>query len=329
MKKIAFAWFCTMLTILCSCKKEITSNMETPSEVNYLPGPCPYDCHDTRCQAYLNGYCGNASIAPNMLPPAQAIALVGQVHNDGLSYIANHSDLTFVDGITNANRTMSAILGFYSAYEGGMTVANKNAFINSTSDFYNRRVYYNAPDGHTLDSAIQSQFTLIVPTRSSNEATVIANARNIFHFTLSGLTFGQICDNVMSRANAVLNQYYSYNWNYVPGDCVGGYLQIVLKSASFWKYVNANNAVPPMSVGTQYSLMQNSAIMSVNQPMLQLPPFLKWLGALNPIEADAAGYLWGWGKSYFGGELSQSKRIYEGASEALNKSTLGLLKLPD
>jgi hypothetical protein len=221
---------------------------------------------------------------------------------------------------------MTAVLSFYSAFEGGMTVANKNAFINATADFYNKRVYYNSPDGHTLDSVIQSQFALIAPTRSLNEVNVIANAKNIFHFNFSAMTFGQICDNIISRANAVLAQYNTINWSNGSGDCVGGYLQIVLKSASFWKYVNANNSVPPMSGGAQAIQMGNPTTFAIDQPMLQIPRFLRWLGALNPIQADAAGYLWGWGKSYFGGEPSQSKRIYEGASEALHASTLGLLK---
>jgi hypothetical protein len=326
MKKISFAWFCAMLITLYSCKKEVTNKLETSAASNYLPGPCPYDCHDTRCQAYLNGYCGSSMTAPNMLPQAQAIALVGQVHNDGLSYIANHSDLTFVDGTTNANRAMSAILSFYSAFEGGMTVTNKNAFISITAEFYNKKVYYNSSDCHPLDSVIQSQFALIAPTRSLNELNIINNAKNIFHFNFSGMTFGQICDNVIARANAVLTQYNSIGWNNGSGDCAGGYLQIILKSATFWKYVNDNNAVPPMSTGGQTDQILNPNTLAADQSMLQIPRFLRWLGALNPIQADAAGYLWGWGKSYFGGEPSQSKRIYEGATEALHSSTLGLLK---
>jgi hypothetical protein len=72
--------------------------------------------------------------------------------------------------------------------------------------------------------------------------------------------------------------------------------------------------------------MMNPAAFAVNQPLLQIPPFMKWLTFLNPMQSDAAGFVWGWTKSYFGGETSSSKRIYDGVSEALHTSSLGMLK---
>ncbi len=326
MKKLQMAILCTIMILFFSCKKDIPLQEQSSSvKVDYLPGPCPYDCHDSRCQGYLNGYCGPGATTPNQLPVAQAIALVGQVHNDGLSYLFNNINLTFVDGYTNANRVMTGVLNFYSAYEGGMTTNYRTEFINLTADFYNRKSYFNAADGHTIDSAIQSQFNLISPSRSGSEIAVINNARNIFHFNTSGMTFGQICDNVTSRANIVLTQYNGISWPSGGGGFIGGYIQIVLKSAAFWKYCNDNGTVPPMSARGE-ALMALSRSDGGARSFLQLPPFLRFLAALNPIQADAAGYLWGWGKSYFGGERSESKRIYDGATEALHGSSLGLLK---
>lgn len=50
----------------CSCAKELipsnkvlsSSSDQSKVNPNKLQGPCPYECHDTRCKAYQSGYCG-------------------------------------------------------------------------------------------------------------------------------------------------------------------------------------------------------------------------------------------------------------------------------
>lgn len=53
-----------------------------------MPGTCPYDCHDTRCKAYFQGYCGTAidtlAILTNINNPYDSN---GRRHNQGVKTI--------------------------------------------------------------------------------------------------------------------------------------------------------------------------------------------------------------------------------------------------
>lgn len=63
---------------------------------NYLPGPCPYPCTDTRCKAYANGYCGptttdTIAVIKNSNNPYD---YTGLQHNNGVTYVLNRVNPT-------------------------------------------------------------------------------------------------------------------------------------------------------------------------------------------------------------------------------------------
>ncbi|HZY38472.1 MAG TPA: hypothetical protein VFE53_17560 [Mucilaginibacter sp.] len=79
-----------------SCNKKSTppggslgDGSNSKKSEDYLQGPCPYDCHDTRCQAYVNGYCGPAG--PTTIPVTtnskNQYDYLGSYHNQGLDFV--------------------------------------------------------------------------------------------------------------------------------------------------------------------------------------------------------------------------------------------------
>jgi hypothetical protein len=320
MKKISFAWFCAMLAILCSCKKEILTHPETTAEVNYLPGPCPYDCHDTRCQAYFNGYCGSGTTAPDQLPTAQFINMLGSLHNNILTYGFYNANLKWTNGYSYATTCMSAIESYFTKYAGGMTVSYKTDIINFAGNIFANYSYYGNPDGKALDQLITSLINQIAPTRSANERSLLLNALNIYHFNAAGMSNHQIFETILARATPLLSQYNQTYWPDNTGDCVGGYLQIVVNSANYWKYVS-DYGVPPPGDGTG-----TVAVNSLQTVQPDLNPIIGFFKALSWPQLDAGGYLWGWGKSWLNDEPNPRKRIKAGLEAGAEASYGGWLK---
>jgi hypothetical protein len=308
-----------------SCQKAIHAKLsDEKNAVNFLPGPCPYDCHDTRCQAYLNGYCGpGTTTPPDQLPTAIFISLVGSIHNNGLTFIYNNTNLTWTNGTTYANTCMNAIASYYTNQEGGMTIPHRTDITNFDASIGNNIDHW--ADGHAEDSMIVALIAQIAPTRVTNEKNLLLSALNIYHFNTTGMTYDQIFDTVIARANAIQVQYNGIQWAANTGGCIGGYLQIVINSAIYWQYVSDYGVIPPVGTGgggnSIAHLTQESTI-----PYLVQPPFWLKLFRVATIQIDAGGYLWGWGKSYFGGEPSENKRISTGLSSALEASSMGLIK---
>ena len=320
MKKISFAWFCTMLTLLYSCKKEIMTNPETPAEANYLPGPCPYDCHDTRCQAYLNGYCGSGtSTAPDQLTTAQFINMLGSLHNNILTYGYYNANMAWTDGYSFARTCMSSLENYFTQNAGGMTVTYKNDIINFAGNIFSNYSYYGAPDGKALDQLITSLINQISPSRSANERNLLLKALNIYHFNALAMTNHQMFDTILARAIPLLNQYNQTYWPENTGDCIGGYLQIVVNSANYWKYVSDYGVPPP---GNSSSSVAVNSLNSIH-PDLSIKGFFK---ALSWPQLDAGGYLWGWGKSWLNEEPNPRKRIKAGLEAGAEASFGGWIK---
>jgi hypothetical protein len=97
--------------VLFSCSKQLTpSNSNGLSKTSdavtpdLLPGPCPYPCTDTRCKAYLNGYCGGTSdTSIDMSNQADSNAttqgILTGAYNE-LSTSVNFSELSTEMGVT-------------------------------------------------------------------------------------------------------------------------------------------------------------------------------------------------------------------------------------
>lgn len=94
MKQLLIAMVISFFLFSCA-KQEILSKSQTEVLAskggvvpNYLPGPCPYPCTDTRCQAYQNGYCGTGNTTISVKTnPANVYDNVGNQHNQGVASV--------------------------------------------------------------------------------------------------------------------------------------------------------------------------------------------------------------------------------------------------
>lgn len=115
--------FCGLFTQI-SCTKSNSILSQPNSEIssiktvtpNLLPGPCPYDCHDTRCKGYFNGYCGTDTIAitknSNNLYDYE-----GSYHNKGVASIlptVNFSSSNLDSVVLQKVKTFVVTLGYNS-----------------------------------------------------------------------------------------------------------------------------------------------------------------------------------------------------------------------
>jgi hypothetical protein len=137
-----------------SCQKNLTtidkeSSLQT-TKSNLINGPCPYDCHDTRCQAYVNGYCGpitpdTIAISKNLSNPYD---YVGGQHNNGVRSILPTINFT-------SNNLDSVVLAKVKVY---VTTLGYNS--DSAQHFYNSAVaqgylpYSTIPELDSLSSKL-------------------------------------------------------------------------------------------------------------------------------------------------------------------------------
>jgi len=305
---------------LYSCEKFVPHEPQEQTAKNLLPGPCPYECHDARCKAYSGGYCGTTITPPDQLPQAQYIAQVGTIHNNALTYGYNNANLTWTSGSVYANTCMNSLAAFYASQEGNMAIPYRTEIVNFAAGIFNNFTYYGDPRGAGLDELITGLINQIAPTRTVNEKNLLQNALNIYKFDNSAMTDDQMYQTILSRALAVQQQYNAVSWPDGTGGCIGGYLQIVINSANYWRYVSAYGIPPGNGSGTPSASI---AAQSVTKPNLSI---LKFFRGLAVPELDAGGYLWSWGKSYFGGETSEKKRITAGLSGAAEASFGGYVK---
>jgi len=319
------AFLITALIPFFSCEKQVQTRLpKEVTESNLFQGPCPYDCHDVRCKGYSSGYCGpGVTTPPDQLPMKTFVAMTGTIHNNALSYVYNYGNTTYINGLTTATNIMTAISNYYLNQQGGMTIPYKTDIINYTANILNNVPHYY--DGKAEDSTITSLINQIAPTRTTDEKNLLLSALNIYHFNTAGMTNDQVCDMVISRATALQNQYNAIAWTTGNGGCIGGYLNIAINSAMFWKYVY-DNGVPPADGGA------NAAALARITPELTqaaAAPNLRIWGlvlSVGLLQVDAGAYLWGWGKSYFGGEKNENTRIKAGLSNAAEASSMGIIK---
>jgi hypothetical protein len=236
--------------------------------------------------------------------------------------VYNYGNTTFINGLTTATNIMTAISNYYVNQQGGMTIPYKTDIINYAANVIDNIAHYY--DGKAEDSTITSLINQIAPTRTSQEKNLLLSALNIYHFNTSGLTNDRVCDTVIARATLLQNQYNTIVWPANNGGCIGGYLNIVINSAQFWKYVY-DNGVPPAGGGTNLAMAR---AMPELIPAAATPNLKIWglIVSASLLQVDAGAYLWGWGKSYFGGEPNENARIKAGLSSAIEHSSLGLIK---
>ena len=96
-----------LLLGLTHCSKSFDNPEQQLSVINkikpdLLPGPCPYNCHDTRCKAYAGGYCGPApaDTIPIIKNSANPYDNAGAQHNAGLRSLLASLSMPYTDSAT-------------------------------------------------------------------------------------------------------------------------------------------------------------------------------------------------------------------------------------
>ena len=151
--------------------------MQSPAKAEYLSGHCPYDCHDTRCKAYLNGYCGTDTIAivKNMNNPYDN---VGGQHNKGVATILptlNFSSPNLDSVVLQKVKTFVVTLGYNS---------------DSAQQFYNKAV----TQGYFPYSSLQELDSLGNTLQTKGKLSSYANTyvQQIYSYLLSDLNTDSI-----------------------------------------------------------------------------------------------------------------------------------------
>jgi hypothetical protein len=125
---------CCFSLFFSSCSKQMTpdesqemTKIESTANPNLLPGKCPYPCTDTRCKAYLNGYCGTPPPPP---PPDTTIALVqsadsnattANILSSAFNSLAVSVDFTELGSVMGTTINASAI-----DFNGGLLAYDRN-----------------------------------------------------------------------------------------------------------------------------------------------------------------------------------------------------------
>ncbi|HSZ32827.1 MAG TPA: hypothetical protein VK772_05930 [Puia sp.] len=206
---------------------------------DYLPGSCPYPCTDVRCKAYLNGYCGNDTIAiiKNTNNPYDN---VGQQHNNGVRAI--------FPTIGSSNNIDSLVLTKVDSYV--VTIGYSS---DSMKSFYNREVlagYFPFSHVAELDSLGNKMQTngLISTYANSYVQQIFTYSSNYFNSnTITNAMYSSYASSLISLESTIKNDSRISSWEkqvLLSISAVGRY------SASYWgNYFNSgsnNDLIRPL-----------------------------------------------------------------------------------
>ncbi len=182
MKKITVL-FILLSTLLFSCSRQ-EFDARTTAEINakkggsitnLLPGVCPYDCHDTRCKAYLNGYCG---------PVTESV--------DTLKVLANSNNPEEAAGIAH-NNTLYAVMPPYNY----TTVQPSDAEIFTKTKAYLLTLHYDS-------TILNGTYNYIMTTWGSyrNIPDINTQATNLYNNHTITLDAKNYLNTLYTKANA-------------------------------------------------------------------------------------------------------------------------------
>lgn len=202
----------------------------------------------------------------SLIHQATGILNVGAEHNLGLDYLTFDSTYSFIDTLESRR-----------LYDSSFSILMR---INPLYDSTAIRAYgYQFADliaGQNIDTVLKDYFNGILPSLLSEfsqvELDMINQARNyLYNYNFSGMSNTQIYDHVISKADSLLTDFNSIDWDtvssasYMKGEAIGGFLAIMKSSAEYWKTQAPANAPEPIAI----------------------------------VTADAAGYLGAWAGAVF------------------------------
>jgi len=243
--KILFqlATFCCIFFLSCSKKELETSNTKNAEALaknsgipDYLQGHCPYPCTDTRCKAYLNGYCGSDTIAiiKNSNNPYDN---AGQQHNNGVNSI--------LPTIGSSNNIDSVVLIKVKSY-----LASIGYNSDSMQNFYNRAVQ----NGYFPFSHLQRLDSLGNTLHANGLLSSYGNSyvQQIYNYanqylntdTITAAKYNSFANSLVSLEATIKNDTRISAWEkevILAGCSVGRY------SGSYWgNYFSAGGGAQPL-----------------------------------------------------------------------------------
>lgn len=172
---------------------------------NLLPGTCPYDCHDTKCKAYLNGYCGTTTPISDTLKvvsnPNNPQETAGKKHNDGMYLIIPNYDYGTLQP-TEQNMTTYRI-SFMTSQGYTTTFINK---IDSTATAYFGDMYSDTSMTQTINTSYQQ--SLISLTAKNYLIQLSTSVYNFFKDSFGIPTqseYNTFANNLITTKNQIKN----------------------------------------------------------------------------------------------------------------------------
>jgi hypothetical protein len=212
-------------------------------------------------------------------------ASIGGIHNEGLGYIENHVNFsTNPMGLAYATRVNSLSFKFLKAnYAPSLSVSDSLAIDSIVRISIAGDVFSHAED--LWDAGVSASAALV----SSTEFSLLSDCNDLFADASRITNRRDQYDYLIDGLDDLIARYNSHSFDNGAGSLAGGALLIARSSAGFWRdYSTSVNPAPAMVV----------------------------------VQADAAGYIYGWTKAWLFDELpTPSQRIKAGLSMAMDVST--------
>ncbi len=200
----------------------ITSSSRIKPNPDYMPGSCPYVCTDSRCKAYLNGYCGPDTIAV-ITNSSNYYDYIGGQHNAGLSYVMRK-----LGGGSTDNSAILTQVENYMDSIGYSTSTVASGYSSEVTAGY--MPFTDIPDLDTLGTIMYNSSTI-----SSTANSYIQHIFSIFeHYANDSLTstiYTSFCDSLITLESSINSNAYlttAEKTNLLAACAVGRY------SGSYW-----------------------------------------------------------------------------------------------
>jgi hypothetical protein len=179
-----------------SSNSKLSSGIDGGVSPNLLPGKCPYSCHDIRCKAYENGYCGPDTIAL-ITNPNNPYDSVGKRHNAGVRAILP----TYQSGTEpTMQNSWSYTISYFQNY--GYSPTFMDVVEDSTQNRYDSTIYT-----MTVNSLATYLYNSgLISSKMEGYMTNLGNLCNALNSdSVSAANYQTFANNVISLETTIVN----------------------------------------------------------------------------------------------------------------------------
>ncbi len=286
-------------SILTGCAKhEVLSQDQSQRVPDLLPGSCPYPCTDTRCKAYLNGYCGTGSgsdtiaVITNSKNPEET---VGKMHNNGMISIMPNYNSGSLQATQQNVFSFTKTFMIQNHYDSATLVYAYNYSIQHN--------YYSFSSMPSIDS---------VAVREHNDNNLSTTAEN-YAFRLANLISSLLDSATSAVYTSFANQVIVYENQIINDNSLTTNEKNILLSAHSVARYSANYWM-------NYYNSQSSGLSSANVQVnsLRQTPMKAttggWFNWKDTLGDDVAGALGGAAGGAIGGSLAGGVGALPGAA---------------